>query len=48
LVWGSDWPHLNVKPAPDAAQLLRMFRDWTGDARLERQILQANPERLYR
>jgi len=21
LVWGSDWPHLNVKPAPDTARL---------------------------
>lgn len=47
LVWGSDWPHLNVKPVPDATQLLQMFEDWTGDAQVERQILQVNPERLY-
>ncbi len=47
LVWGSDWPHLRVTPAPDAAQLLAMFKDWTGDAQLADRILQANPSALY-
>ena len=48
LVWGSDWPHLRVTPVPDAAQLLAMFRDWAGDARLADRILQINPTALYR
>ena len=47
LVWGSDWPHLRVTPEPDAAQLLAMFRDWAGDARVADRILQANPAMLY-
>ena len=47
LVWGSDWPHLRVLPAPDAAQLLAMFRDWAGNGALADQVLLANPERLY-
>ncbi len=47
LVWGSDWPHLRVDPAPDAAQLLQRFRDWTGDDALVRRILVDNPARLY-
>lgn len=47
VLWGSDWPHLRVDPAPDAAALLRLMREWTGDAALERRILVDNPARLY-
>ena len=47
LVWGSDWPHLRVSPAPDAAHLLAMFEDWCGDARLVERILRVNPATLY-
>lgn len=47
LVWGSDWPHLNVKPAPDAAALLALFKDWAGDASVVDKILRENPARLY-
>lgn len=46
LLWGSDWPHLRVVPAPDAAQLLQTFRDWTPAAVCER-VLVHNPARLY-
>ena len=46
LVWGSDWPHLNVKPAPDPAQLLRTFEEWTPEP-LVSTILVDNPTRLY-
>ena len=48
LIWGSDWPHLNVKPVPDAAQLLALFKDWAGSDALVRQMLVTNPEALYR
>ncbi|HVZ44004.1 MAG TPA: amidohydrolase family protein [Ramlibacter sp.] len=47
LVWGSDWPHLRVDPAPSADALLAMFRLWTSDASLEHAILVDNPARLY-
>lgn len=47
LVWGSDWPHLRVDPAPDAARLLQRFKDWTADDALVRRILATNPARLY-
>ena len=46
LVWGSDWPHLRVVPAPDAADLLALFESWT-DAATARRILAGNPARLY-
>jgi len=47
LLWGSDWPHLRVTPAPDAGQLLRMFKQWTGSEAMVEQILGANPTMLY-
>jgi predicted TIM-barrel fold metal-dependent hydrolase len=48
LVWGSDWPHLRVTPAPESVQLLDMFMDWAGSDALVRQVLGANAEQLYR
>ena len=48
LVWGSDWPHLRVTPVPDPVQLLDMFMEWAGSDAVVRQVLSANPERLYR
>jgi hypothetical protein len=39
---------LNVKPAPDAAQLLALLKDWAGSEALVRQVLVTNPEALYR
>jgi predicted TIM-barrel fold metal-dependent hydrolase len=47
LVWGSDWPHLRVTPAPDPVQLLDMFMDWAGSDEVVRQVLTHNPRRLY-
>ena len=47
MLWGSDWPHLRVTPAPDAGALLQMFRRWAGSATLAQQVLQDNPQRLY-
>jgi predicted TIM-barrel fold metal-dependent hydrolase len=49
LVWGTDWPHPRPEgPAPDAARLLAVFLDWTGDPALRQAILVDNPTRLYR
>jgi predicted TIM-barrel fold metal-dependent hydrolase len=48
LVWGSDWPHLRVTPAPDPVQLLDMFMEWAGSDALVRQVLGTNAESLYR
>ena len=47
LLWGSDWPHLRVAPAPDASALLETFERWTGDAEMVRRILVVSPGRLY-
>ncbi len=47
LVWGSDWPHLRVAPAPDTDGLLRLLMAWTPDLDLRDRILIGNPQRLY-
>lgn len=47
LLWGSDWPHLRVAPAPDTPQLLASFRAWAGDDALVQQILEEHPRQLY-
>lgn len=48
LVWGSDWPHLRVTPAPDSVRLLDMFMAWAGSDALVQRVLSGNPEALYR
>jgi predicted TIM-barrel fold metal-dependent hydrolase len=47
LIWGTDWPHLNVKPQPKTQNLLDEFKTWTQDEDLIHQILVVNPQDLY-
>jgi predicted TIM-barrel fold metal-dependent hydrolase len=47
LVWGSDWPHLRVDPAPDTQALLATFKRWTASEVLVDKILVDNPNQLY-
>ena len=50
LVWGSDWPHVNMeagKPTPNDGALLDKLAVWAPTEELRRKILVTNPERLY-
>lgn len=49
LVWGSDWPHPNLrgKPMPNDGDLLGLLAAWAPDAGLRRRILADNPAALY-
>jgi predicted TIM-barrel fold metal-dependent hydrolase len=48
MLWGSDWPHVNLQsPAPPYAALRRMLDDWAPDAGHRRLILADNPALLY-
>ncbi|MDB5807399.1 MAG: transcriptional regulator, GntR family/amidohydrolase family protein [Betaproteobacteria bacterium] len=50
LVWGSDWPHVNMeagKPMPNDGDLLDKLAVWAPTEELRRRILVANPEKLY-
>lgn len=50
LVWGSDWPHVNMDegaPMPNDGDLLDKLAVWAPTAELQRKILVDNPQRLY-
>ncbi|HJV11483.1 MAG TPA: amidohydrolase family protein [Burkholderiales bacterium] len=47
VLWGTDWPHPNVKWMPNDAALLDLFPLMVPDARLQERILVDNPARLY-
>lgn len=46
-LWASNWPHPNVKPTPDNAQLLDWALDCLGAETTRRRILVENPAALY-
>ena len=47
LVWGTDWPHLNVAPPPSTQSLLDTLVRWTPDKLVLQKILSINPSELY-
>ncbi|GAA4337896.1 amidohydrolase family protein [Variovorax defluvii] len=48
LLWGSDWPHVNIqRHVPDAGHLVDLLDSWTPDRSTWRQILVSNPSQLY-
>jgi predicted TIM-barrel fold metal-dependent hydrolase len=46
-VWGTDWPHSQMNPAPEAGVLLDQFAAWVPDAGVRQKVLVDNPARLY-
>ena len=47
ILWGTDWPHPNVKWMPEDAALLELFPLMVPEPELQRKILVENPARLY-
>jgi predicted TIM-barrel fold metal-dependent hydrolase len=48
MLWGSDWPHVNLKDnMPDTGTLLNLLPVWAPDAVQRQRILVDNPARLY-
>ena len=47
VLWGTDWPHPNVRHMPDDGDLVDLLAELVPDAGTRDQILVANPERLY-
>ncbi|MBR0671321.1 amidohydrolase family protein [Neoroseomonas soli] len=45
-LWGTDWPHPNVRWEPDEADLVDLLPDF-GDAAALQRVLVDNPARLY-
>jgi 2-pyrone-4,6-dicarboxylate lactonase len=48
VLWGTDWPHPNVRPrAPDDGKLVDTIPGFAATAELRHKLLVANPMRLY-
>jgi predicted TIM-barrel fold metal-dependent hydrolase len=47
VLWGTDWPHPNVKWMPNDGKLVDLFAAACDDEALRRKILVENPARLY-
>lgn len=46
-VWGTDWPHPQMDPLPEAGLLLDQFFEWIPDAEVRHKVLVDNAARLY-
>lgn len=47
ILWGTDWPHPNVKHMPNDGDLVDLIPLMAPDPALQRKILVDNPARLY-
>ena len=47
VLWGTDFPHPNVRVMPNDGELLDLFALFTDDEELRRKVLVDNPARLY-
>ncbi|QQS14211.1 MAG: amidohydrolase family protein [Rhodospirillales bacterium] len=49
LVWGTDWPHVNMdgRGMPNDGDLVDLIPEWIEDAATRRRILVDNPRSLY-
>jgi len=47
ILWGTDWPHPNVKWMPNDGDLVDLFPRMAPEPALQRKILVDNPARLY-
>jgi predicted TIM-barrel fold metal-dependent hydrolase len=49
MVWGSDWPHVNLdgREMPNDGDLLDLLAEWVPDVALRNRILTQNAKKLY-
>jgi predicted TIM-barrel fold metal-dependent hydrolase len=47
VLWGTDWPHPNVRHMPDEGDLVDLLAQFAPDEATRNRILVDNPERLY-
>ena len=47
ILWGTDWPHPNVRQMPDDGDLLDLLAAFAPDESIRNGILVDNPMRLY-
>ena len=47
ILWGTDWPHPNVKVMPNDGETVDLFAEFCPDESVRRRFLVDNPTRLY-
>jgi len=47
VIWGTDWPHPNVKFMPNDGDLVDLIPQMTADRETQRKLLVDNPARLF-
>ena len=47
VIWGTDWPHPNVKVMPNDGDLVDLIPLFAPEAELQQKILVDNPARLF-
>ena len=47
VLWGTDWPHPNVRHMPDDGDLVDLLATIAPDPAVRSRLLVANPEVLY-
>jgi predicted TIM-barrel fold metal-dependent hydrolase len=47
ILWGTDWPHPNVRTMPNDGELVDLFAKMVEDDATRKQILVDNPTKLY-
>ena len=48
VIWGTDWPHPNVKVMPNDGDIVDLIPLYAPDAATQRKLLVDNPARLFR
>jgi 2-pyrone-4,6-dicarboxylate lactonase len=48
VIWGTDWPHPNVKIMPNDGDLVDLIPLYAPDTSIQRKLLVTNPERLFK
>ena len=48
VIWGTDWPHPNVKFMPNDGDLVDLIPLYAPDPAIQRKLLVSNPERLFK
>lgn len=47
LVWGSNWPHTSIRPAPGPETIAATQAAWLDTPKLMKQVMVENPAKLY-
>jgi predicted TIM-barrel fold metal-dependent hydrolase len=48
VLWGTDWPHPNVKVMPNDGTLVDLIPLFAPDSAMQRKLLVTNPEKLFK